>query len=232
MTRYLVFILFFLWSLCLKAQLPSLDGNENDTITSFKTTKENLEHLDVVEKKNTESTTSKEKKYQYLTWFMECNYLLIPASLTSGAEVHFEFINRVKKKTAVKPTVGMGGFYFQHLYKQYNYDDFKGDVFARRYGGHFTIGARVVHRLGGICLRAGYNLMNIQYKFNNFQDIQVANTPPTNNRLLHRMQFEVVGFKSFSKKKPGVGILAGVKYLLEPIQKNSDLLIVKIGIAF
>ncbi len=210
------------------AQLPSLDGDEppkktTTVVAPTATTQSNAA---------TESTTPPPKKYNYLTWFMEWNYMLIPASLTSGAEIHFEFINRVKKKTAFKPAVGMGGFFFQHVYKQYNYGDYRADVFTRRFGGHFTLGARVVHRLGGLCLRVGYNAMYMQYEWKNFSGINVVNQTPTKNKLLHRIQFEAVGFKSFSKKKPGVGILAGVQYLLNPIDRDGDLLVVKAGIAF
>lgn len=233
MERNLLLLFFFCVVVQLAcAQLPSLsdDGIKISTSDSVFSNKKTVESITKIESPKQRKT----KNFSYLTWFMECNYVIIPSSKSSGAQLHFEFINRVKKKLAIKPSVGMGVSIFHHLYKQYNYGDYKTDITATRYSGHFTLGARLVHRLGGICLRTGYNVMFIQYKWKNFTGnvYSEPNQELKSDRLLHRIQFEAVGFKSFTKKKPGIGFLAGLQYLLDPVHKNSDLLIVKLGIAF
>lgn len=183
-------------------------------------------------KKKKKKDTDNGKGNVYRTWFMEVSYLMIPSSFTSGAEMHFEVPAKVKKKTAVKPAFGFGGGFFQHLYKKYDYGEYQADVLTRRFTGHATVGIRVVNKLGGVCARVGYNFMYMQYEWKRFYAITDAYGTLRDNQIFHRIQYEIVGFKSFTKKKPGVGILVGAQYLHDPFHKDSDLFLVKAGIAF
>jgi len=210
-----------------KSQLPTLIGtpdiNSTDSIPESRATS----------KPETNEKTKSEKKYQYLTWFMECNYLLIPASLSSGTEIHFEFINRVKKKMAMKPSVGIGGGYTSHVYNPYHFDNYSMNVKLQRVMAHFTLGARLVHRLGGLCLRVGYNFTMGFYDYD-FKSAGITNPDYTQpeKKQFHRIQYELVGFKSFTKKKPGVGVLLGIQFIQSPVSKSEHLLVAKAGIAF